>query len=88
VNKVIFFYGRVSRDWIAERIKAALQLIITNNYPIKDLYIFMIPPHKNPKEIPAFNTRFIPVKVIDNSDTTEINSERLQEFFKSINTTV
>ncbi|MEO6330152.1 MAG: toll/interleukin-1 receptor domain-containing protein, partial [Ginsengibacter sp.] len=47
VTKLIFFYGKVSREWVLERMSAALQLIITNNYPIEEFYIYMAPPHKN-----------------------------------------
>jgi len=50
VNKLVFFYGNVAAEWVSERMKAALQLILSNQYPVKDFFVFMLPPHKDPND--------------------------------------
>jgi hypothetical protein len=67
VNKLIFFYGSVSIDWVRERMAAALQLIVTNNLSIEDFYIFLAPPQKDPNEI-SLKQKLIKVNVINSSD--------------------
>jgi hypothetical protein len=83
VNKLIFFYGKVSRDWVIERMKAALQLIVSNNYPKKDFFLFMVPPHKDPDDI-SLKQQFIKVNVINNSDALQLDFNALLPFFNSI----
>jgi hypothetical protein len=60
VRKLIFLYGSVSKEWVLERMSAALQLIITNNYPIEDFFIYMAPPNKEANNI-SINQRFLKV---------------------------
>jgi TIR domain len=83
VNKLIFFYGKVSKDWVLERMSAALQLIVTNNFPIEDFYIFLAPPHKDPNEI-FLKQRFLKINVLDNSDKPGIDSILLQQLLKNL----
>ncbi len=83
VNKLIFFYGKVSRDWVLERMSAALQLIVSNNYPVEDFYIYLAPPHKDPKDI-SLKQRFLKVNVIDNSSTPQMNSQTYQFLLKEL----
>ena len=85
VKKLIFLYGGVSKDWVLERMSAALQLIITNNYPIEDFYIYMAPPHKESGDI-GLNQRFLKVNVINSSDNTSMTQDQLQHFIQSIKT--
>lgn len=85
VNKLIFFYGKVDWTWVQRRINAALKLIINNQYPADEFFIFMMPPHKNPTDI-SFGQRFLKVNVIDNSDTQQLDKGVLQQFFKSLKT--
>ena len=85
VKKLIFLYGSVSKDWVLERMSAALQLIITNNYPIEDFIIYMAPPHKESGDI-GLNQRFLKVIVINRSDSTSMNKDQLQHFIQSIKT--
>jgi hypothetical protein len=66
VKKLIFLYGSVSKEWVLERMSATIQLIITNNYPIEDFFIFMAPPLKEANSI-ALSQRFLKVNVIDSS---------------------
>lgn len=83
VSKLIFFYGKASRDWVRERMNAALQLILTNKYPAKDFFIFMVPPHKDPTDL-SLNQQFVKVNVINNSDSLQLDFNALASFFNSI----
>ena len=85
VKKLIFLYGGVSKDWVLERMSAALQLIITNNYPIEDFFIFMAPPRKEESDI-KLNQRFLKVNVINGSTTESMEKMDLQQFLEAIKT--
>jgi len=85
VRKLIFLYGSVSKEWVLERMSAALQLIITNNYPIEDFFIFMAPPHKEAGGI-ALNQRFLKVNVIDNSNDSVLDKAAIDQFLSSLKT--
>ena len=80
---MIFFYGRVSRDWVLERMSAALQLIITHNFPVEGFFVYMAPPHKDPNDI-SLRQRFLKIKVIDNSDAAHINKESFALLLKEL----
>jgi hypothetical protein len=79
VNKLVFLYGHVSREWVLERMSAALQLIVTHNYPIDDFYIYMAPPNKTADDI-KLNQRFLKVNVLNNSADTLLNPGALDAF--------
>ena len=83
VSKLIFFYGQVSRDWVLERMSAALQLIITNNYPVDDFFIYLAPPHKDPNDI-SLRQRFLKVSVVDSSNNARLDDISLQQFLKNL----
>ena len=83
VSKLIFFYGRVSRDWVLERMSAALQLIVTHNFPVEGFYVYMAPPHKDPGDI-SLKQRFLKVNVIDNSSTPQMNKETFALLLKEL----
>jgi TIR domain len=85
VNKLIFLYGSVSKEWVLERMSAALQLIITNNYPIEDFFIYMTPPHKDSGDI-LLNQRFLKVNVIDSSNSQKLEKSALEKFLFALNT--
>lgn len=85
VNKMVFFYGKVKRDWVLERMNAALQLIVTKNYGVEDFFIYMVPPHKEPTDI-SLKQRLLKVKVVNNSDTPQLDAETLQAFLNSVKT--
>ena len=85
VKKLIFLYGSVSKDWVLERMSAALQLIITNNYPIEDFFIYMASPHKESGDI-SLNQRLLKVNVINSSDNTSMTQDQLKHFIQSIKT--
>ncbi len=83
VKKLIFLYGSVSKDWVLERITASLQLIITNNYPIEDFYIYKAPPHKISNDI-TISQRFLKVNIFDGSDRESIDKSLLHQFLTDL----
>lgn len=86
VRKLIFLYGSVSKEWVLERMSAALQLIITNNYPIEDFFIYMAPPYKEANNI-FLNQRFLKVNVVDSSKSVSMNKDELQQFVNALKRT-
>jgi hypothetical protein len=83
VNKLIFLYGKVSKDWVLERISEALKTIITNNFPVDDFFIFLVPPHKEPNDI-SLKQKMLKVNVINNSDDTYISTDTLQQLLRNL----
>ena len=83
VSKLIFFYGKVSKDWVVERMNAALQLIVANNYAIDDFFVFMVPPHKDTNEI-SLKQRFLKLNVFNFSDKPSIDTNALDDFFNNL----
>ncbi|MEP7168620.1 MAG: toll/interleukin-1 receptor domain-containing protein [Bacteroidota bacterium] len=83
VKKLIFLYGSVSKEWVLERMSAALQLIITNNYPIEDFFIYMAPPHKEANDI-SIKQKFLKVNVIDSSNNQNMDKIALEKFLNDL----
>lgn len=83
VRKLIFLYGNVSREWVLERVSAALQLIITNNYPIEDFFIYMAPPYKEASDI-SIKQKFLKVNIIDSSKNQTIEKGVLDRFLSDL----
>lgn len=83
-NKLVFFYGKVQWTWVQRRITAAMKLIINNNYPADEFFVFLVPPHKNPADI-AFGKSYLRLNVINNSDFADINQDSLQQFLQTVN---
>ncbi|MDX1327779.1 MAG: hypothetical protein R3299_08720, partial [Arenibacter sp.] len=86
VKKLIFLYGKVSREWVLERMSAALQLIITRNYPIEDFLIYMAPPHKEDNDL-WINQKFLKINIIDNSNQQVLDGLALEKFIKALKPT-
>jgi hypothetical protein len=82
VNKLVFFYGNVAAEWVSERMKAALQLILTNQYPLKEFFVFMLPPHKEPND--KIIEQQFKVNVVNNSDTLQLDMSALELLLKSL----
>ena len=87
VKKLIFIYGSVSKGWVLERMSAALQIIITNNYPIDDFFIYMAPPDKEANEI-SLNQRFLKVNVVNNSKKPSMTKDEFGLFLNALKTGV
>lgn len=83
VSKLIFFYGKISRDWVIERMKAAVQLVVEKKYPIKEFFVLMLPPHKDPGLI-TLGQSAVRINIINNSDALQLDPDAMQQFFKSI----
>lgn len=85
VNKLIFLYGNVSRDYIEERVNAVLQLIVNNNYPIKDFYIYAAPPFKSQKDLDIKPLQqYLKVNVTNDSTLPDLNDEVIDKFIMQI----
>lgn len=85
VNKLVFLYGNVSHDYVKERVNAALQLIVNNNYPIKDFYIYAAPPLKSAEELNIKPVQqYLKVNVMNDSTLNELNDEVLDKFITEI----
>jgi len=82
VNKLVFFYGNVAAEWVSERMKAALQLIKSNQYPSKEFIVFMLPPHKDPND--KIVEQGFKVNVVNNSDTLQLDFNALELLLKSL----
>ena len=80
VSKLIFFYGKISRDWVIERMKAAVQLVVAKKYPIKEFFVLMLPPHKDPDTI-TLDQSAVTIKIINYSDAPQIDPNAWQQFF-------
>lgn len=83
VNKLVFLYGTVSKEWVLARMSAALQLIVTNNYAIDDFYVYLAPPNKLSDDI-KLNQRFLKVNVVNNSANPDLTAEMLDTFIKDM----
>ncbi len=83
VQKLIFMYGNVSKEWVRERVSAALQLIMDNNYPIEDFFIYMAPPHKEDADI-GINQRLLKINTIDHSNNPSLSDEAVDQFLKEL----
>lgn len=83
VNKLVFLYGNVSKEWVLERMSAALQLIVTHEYNVEDFYVYLAPPDKENEEI-KLNQRFLKINMLDNSSSPVLNAELLDNFVKNI----
>ena len=83
VSKLVFLYGQVSKDWVLGRMNEALKLIVENDYPIEDFFVFMVPPHKKPDEI-SMKQRFLKIQVVNNSDASRIQANNLELFLKNL----
>lgn len=83
VRKLIFLYGKVSKEWVLERMSAALQLIITNNYPIDDFYIYLAPPHKDANDL-VLNQKFLKINVVDSSNEKALDKAVIHQFLTDL----
>ena len=83
VNKLIFFYGKVTWEWVRGRMNAALQSIVTNYYPVEEFIVFMVPPHKDPGDI-SLKQWVLKVNIFNSSDNPQLDMHALQRFVESI----
>jgi hypothetical protein len=83
VNKLIFLYGSVSKEWVLERMSAALQLIISNNYPIEDFFIYMAPPFKESSDI-MLRQKFLKINIVDSSRSQIMDKDTLTKFLNDL----
>ncbi len=83
VKKLIFFYGKVNKEWVQERMNAALQLIVANNYPVEEFYVYLAPPYKDPGEI-GMKQRYLKLNVFDNSNSTQMDAKTIDSMLRNL----
>jgi hypothetical protein len=83
VSKLIFVYGKISSDWITERIKIAAKLVIEKKYPINKFIVLRLPPHKE-LNLVNFGQSAIKIDVIDNNSPLQLDQEALEQILKNI----
>lgn len=70
VQKLIFYYGQADKEWIKQRMNAALHMAMSKDLAIDNFFVFMAPPDKNPQEVLP-KQKFIKVNLIDSSATSK-----------------
>ena len=83
VSKLIFFYGKVSKEWVIERMNAALQIIVEHNYAVDDFIVIMLPPHKDSNDF-VLRQRFLKVNVFNYSDQPMGVGGEMDDFFNKL----
>lgn len=83
VKKLVFLYGNSSKEWVIERMNAALQLMLKNNYPIEDFFIYMAPPHKEADNL-NINQRLLKINIVNKSGDAKIESDTLDKFLADL----
>jgi len=83
VTKLIFIYGKISCDWITERIKSTAKLVIEKRYPINKFIVLRLPPYKD-LNLLNFNQTAIKIEVMDNTNSLQIDANLLDQILNSI----
>ncbi len=85
VKKLVFLYGKSSKEWIESRITAATNKLLFDESPVENIYVYRTPPQKGAdgdlgiKE--NANVNGVPINVINNE---ELNSLLLDKFINSL----
>jgi hypothetical protein len=64
-------------------VNATEQLLVSYNYPINELFVLLLPPHKDPGSL-KFEQTAIKITVMNNSDKAELDRDVLRPFLKSL----
>jgi len=83
VKKLIFLYGTVSKEWILERMSAAVQLIINNDFPIDQFFVYLAPPHKEATDL-SLKQKCLRINIFDSSNNSALDAAALQRFFTEL----
>lgn len=85
VRKMIFLYGKSSKEWVESRITAATNKLLFDESPVENIYVYVAPPEKGTdgdlgiKENTIVNG--VPIHIINNED---LNSQRLDQFINNL----
>lgn len=74
VNKVVFIYGNIAKEWVVERMTAVLQLVIENNYSIEDFYVYIIGEEKDSSDV-QLNQRYLKIYAFQNTNNSSIEDD-------------
>lgn len=83
VNSLVIIYGRVSKEWVLERLNTAIQMIIAYNCPITSLCIYLAPPRKNLDDI-QLNQKFVKIHLLDNSGKSKLDPKIIVPIVESL----
>ena len=84
VSKLVFFYGKVSADWVVERMNAVLKLIVNNNYAVDEFFVLLLPPHKERSEI-ELRQKWLKVNIMPYDGPPGKVTGDLQRFLHDLN---
>lgn len=83
VKNLVFCYNQNSKEWVKERFIAARQFIIENDFPVKKLLFFLLPPKESPGEI-SVEFGIPEIDIIDNSFSSQLHNQALQKLLERI----
>ena len=83
IKALIIVFGQVAKDWVLERLSAALQLIVAKNYAISTCGVYLAPPKKETEEV-QINQRLLKVHVLDNSASSSFNPKTLAPLLENM----
>ncbi|WP_149276190.1 toll/interleukin-1 receptor domain-containing protein [Pareuzebyella sediminis] len=87
VKKLVFIYGKSSRDWVQSRINTVANKLLWNDSPIEDIYIYAAPPDKASNDdlmLKVKNINGVPVNIIDYSKHEVLDTNLLEQFISNI----
>lgn len=66
---LIIVFGDVPQEWVRERLGEALKIVaVSQNCALRACGVYLAPPRKNDADV-QFNRGFLPVEVLDNTET-------------------
>ncbi len=88
VRKLVFLYGKASKDWIKERVSDAISKVIMDETPVEEIYIYLAPPKKSEDDFQLnqriINQKSFNVNIINNSELDEVNDDLLEPFINDL----
>jgi hypothetical protein len=81
VKKLIFYYGNADKDWIKQRMNAALHTAMNNDLPVDDFFVFMVPPEKKSDDVMP-KQKFVKINLIDSTNITK--EQAMSQLIKQI----
>ncbi|MGB5236844.1 MAG: TIR domain-containing protein [Flavobacteriaceae bacterium] len=87
VKKLVFLYGKSSKEWVESRFTQAMGKLMFDKGPVEDIFIYITPPAKDAEDlIKAGNTVInnIKVNVVNHSDQENVNPEIIEDFMSNL----
>ncbi len=83
VSMLMILYGSVNRDWVLNRLGAALQLKVVKNLPVQSFWVYSVPPEKEGAAL-EFDLGPVQVHLIDNSGSPTLDPALLAPVFEKV----